>query len=397
MGAEEARDADQLIQSALRLLHHHLDVEVVAVSHLLDETAVYRYVHAAPGSVAIQPGTVERASTSYAHSLVDHRLPPFLRNAAQDPVATTLPATHALPIATHLAAPLTLSDGSPYGALSCFSRRVHHDLDAGVLGDVRSLATMLGPHLEAVETARRRHERRRAQLRVLTLTDDLELHLVFQPIVSLDDGEVVGMEALARFPRLHNDTPEVFADARRLQVGHDLELRAVAAALDELPRLPDDIYLAVNVGPTTAASDEFVELLRSTDTHRIVVEITEHEAVEDYRALTAALDTLGGLGVRLAIDDVGTGFSGLDQILRLAPEILKIDGALVHDVDTCPDKQAMIAALLNFAGRVGTTVVAEHVERSEELATLRALGVAYGQGYLFGRPSSLAGPPPVGR
>jgi EAL domain-containing protein (putative c-di-GMP-specific phosphodiesterase class I) len=393
----EAKDADQLIHSALHLLQQHLGVEVVAVTHLLDETAVYRYVHATPGPAPVQPGTVERAATSYARSLVDHRLPPFLRSAAKDPVGTTLPATHALPIATHLGAALTLADGSHYGALSCFSPRVHDGLDADDLDVVRSVATLLGPHLEVIEAARRRHERRRTQLRVLTLTDTLELHLVFQPIVSLDDGEVVGMEALARFPTLHNDTPEVFADARRLQVGQELELRAVAAALDELPRLPEDIYLAVNVGPGTAASSELVDLLLTTDAHRIVVEITEHEAVEDYGALTAALDTLGALGVRLAIDDVGTGFSGLDQILRLSPDTLKIDGALVHDVNSSPDKQAMVAALLNFARRVGTTVVAEHVETVAELETLRSLGVAYGQGYLFGRPSPLAAPPPISR
>jgi EAL domain-containing protein (putative c-di-GMP-specific phosphodiesterase class I) len=389
MATEEAKDADHLIHSALRLLQRHLRVDVVAVTHLLDETAVYRYVHAAPGPAPVKPGTVERASTSYALGVVERRLPPFLRSAARDPVGARLPATHALPIATHLGAPLTLADGRHYGALSCFSPHVHHGLDAADLDVVRSVATMLAPHLDVVEAARRRHERRRSQLRVLTLTDALELHLEFQPIVSLHDGEVVGMEALARFPTLKNATTEVFADARRLQIGHDLELRAVAAALDELPRLPAGTYLAINVGPATAASAEFVDLLRTTDTHRIVVEITEHEAVEDYEALTAALDTLGALGVRLAIDDVGTGFSGLDQILRLSPDTLKIDGALVHDVDASPDKQAMIAALLNFARRVGTTVVAEHVETAEELATLRALGVAYGQGYLFGRPTRL--------
>lgn len=384
VGATE--DSERLIQGALQLLQQHLRVDVVTIAHVLEERCVYRYVHAT-AAAPVKPDDVERATTSFAHSLLRHRLPPFLRDAGRDPVGATLPAARDFRIATHLGAALTLPGGHLYGALICFSHRVRHDLDATDLGVVSSLAALLGPQLATVEAARLRHERRRAQLRVLTLTDDLELHLVFQPIVALEDGETVGMEALARFPTLHNGTPEVFADARRLQVGRDLELRAAAAALDELPRLPDDLYLAVNVGPATAASPEFLDLLRATDPQRIVVEITEHEAVEDYDALTSALDRLGELGVRLAIDDVGTGFSGLDQILRLSPDTLKIDGALVHDVDTSPDKQAMIAALLNFARRVGTTVVAEHVETDAELATLRTLGVAYGQGYLFGRPA----------
>jgi EAL domain-containing protein (putative c-di-GMP-specific phosphodiesterase class I) len=172
-------------------------------------------------------------------------------------------------------------------------------------------------------------------------------------------------------------------------VGLELELRAVRAGLEALTQLPDDVYLAVNAGPATVTSTEFIDLIRATHATRVVVEITEHDAVEDYGLLTSAVDELTALGVRLAIDDVGAGISGLDHILRLSPHTLKIDGALIENIDASPAKQAMITALLSFAARVSSTLVAEHVETAAELDTLQALGVPYGQGYHLGRPGRL--------
>jgi EAL domain-containing protein (putative c-di-GMP-specific phosphodiesterase class I) len=384
----EHTGSDDLIEDALQLLRVHLGVDVVFVAQLVDDERVIRYVDSAPGPSTDADRRDVGCEAACRH-IVDGRLPQFQRDAAREAVVRALGATVEEPQGRRLTVPIVFSDGRHYGLLGCFGRDRDAAWDEDALEVARMLAAMVSSHVETSEAGRRRREQRRARLRTLTGAGSLELHLVFQPIVSLAEGRTVGVEALARFPALADEVPRVFADARHLGVGLDLELRAVSAGLQQLPRLRDDVYLALNVGPATVSSSKFLELMRGADPQRVVIEITEHDAVEDYRLLNAAIEELTTLGVRVAIDDVGTGYSGLDHILRLSPDTLKIDGALIEDIDTSPAKQAMISALLGFAASVGTTLIAEHIETAAELETLRSLGVQYGQGYHLGHPSHL--------
>lgn len=293
--------------------------------------------------------------------------------------------THRLPVGTHLSVPIRFSDGSVYGTLCCLSFEVDDTVGAGAVDTLRVLADVVAGYLEPLEAARRVDDERRRRLSGVAVGSDLVM--VFQPIVGLARwGEVAGVEALARFTSLGEGPSEVFADAWRLGSGVELETRAVRAALDALGGVSEPAYLAVNVAPATLMSAAFAAALESAPAHRIVVEVTEHAVVEDYAALLTGLKRLRRRGVRIAIDDVGTGFSGLDHILRLEPDIFKVDMALVRDVHAYPSKQAMIAALIAFAARVGTTVVAEGIETGEELEALRVLGVHSGQGYHLARP-----------
>jgi EAL domain-containing protein (putative c-di-GMP-specific phosphodiesterase class I) len=123
---------------------------------------------------------------------------------------------------------------------------------------------------------------------------------------------------------------------------------------------------------------------------RIVVEITEHEAVEDYAALVRSLDTLRGLGCRVAIDDAGAGFASLRHTLQLAPDIVKVDISLTRDIDSDRGRRALASALISFADEMGMTIVAEGIESQAELDTLRELGVIYGQGYFLAEPAPLS-------
>ena len=120
-----------------------------------------------------------------------------------------------------------------------------------------------------------------------------------------------------------------------------------------------------------------------------MVEVTEHAPVADYDALADALRGVRKRGVRLAVDDAGSGFASLRHILRLSPDIIKLDRALTSDIDRDEAREALAAALIVFADRIGSTVVAEGIEREPELLTLRSLGVPYGQGYYLARPEPL--------
>ena len=120
----------------------------------------------------------------------------------------------------------------------------------------------------------------------------------------------------------------------------------------------------------------------------VVLELSEQEAVSDYDALRAAMHAAGD-GVRLSIDDAGSGFASLRHILKLEPEFIKLDRSWIHGVDTDPARQAMIAGLRHFADQTGATLVAEGIERDEERDCLVELRVDLGQGYLLGRPAAL--------
>jgi EAL domain-containing protein (putative c-di-GMP-specific phosphodiesterase class I)/CheY-like chemotaxis protein len=217
----------------------------------------------------------------------------------------------------------------------------------------------------------------------------LSIHL--QPICSLSDGVVVGVEALSRFV-LDPDMPpdRWFAAAHEAGCGVQLELLAAARALALLPTLPGSLYLAVNASPTTLASDGLNQLLRRSDANRVVVELTENASIDDYGAFGSSLDRIRAHGVRIAIDDAGAGFASLRHILRLAPDLIKLDRTLIAGIETDRPTQALAAGLISFANQCETSLVAEGIETEGQLTALTALGVSHGQGYFLSRPQPAA-------
>jgi EAL domain-containing protein (putative c-di-GMP-specific phosphodiesterase class I) len=262
---------------------------------------------------------------------------------------------------------------------------------------MRDLQEELGRGLEAErERARREEEiagldrRRRAQARdrIARLADGRGLDVALQPIFALDTGGVVGAEALARFTGDDGErlpTEETFVDAHALGLGVELELAVVELALSRQDLLPDDLYLACNVSPAVLTRPELAEKLAPHD-RPLVVELTEHQPVEDYAELDAALGRLRDHGVRVAVDDVGSGFASFRHVTRVRPEILKLDRTLVCGIDEDPVRQSLASAIVAFARDVGATVVSEGIESENELACLVDLAVGCGQGFFLGRP-----------
>lgn len=234
-----------------------------------------------------------------------------------------------------------------------------------------------------------REMHRRATHRLL---QDEDLTIAFQPIVDLESGCVVGVEALSRFPTRPDVTPDVvFSEAWNADLGLELELLAVRRALEESRLLDPSIYVTVNVSPVVLANPAFVDALKASgvDLRRVVVEVTEHASVTDYTTLERPRQRLRDLGVRLAIDDAGAGYSSLRHIVTLSPDIIKIDRALVADLDKDRARRALVMAVVVYAVEIGPTlVVAEGVETEAELDALRSLAVDAAQGYLTGRPTT---------
>jgi EAL domain-containing protein (putative c-di-GMP-specific phosphodiesterase class I) len=201
-----------------------------------------------------------------------------------------------------------------------------------------------------------------------------------QPIVDIQTGLTVGREALSRFPDM--SPVEAFAQARVTGDTGRLERAAIAAALS-VDRGTG--WLSLNVSLSTILDSSLDDLLPA-DLSNIVFEITEYESLLDSDSASQRVRQLRDRGARMAIDDLGMGFSSLDRLLWLEPEIIKLDISIVRDINLKPGHAAMIRSMVDFAIATGAQLCAEGVETAEERRVLSAAGVHLAQGYLFGRP-----------
>ena len=232
---------------------------------------------------------------------------------------------------------------------------------------------------------RARHELARSRTRIEAIIAAGAFHPVFQPLVDLATRRPIGYEALTRFD---DGTPPdlVFADARRCGLGRGLESVTLRAAVAASEGLPVGHFLSLNVSPALILAGDELRAILAARTRPIVLEITEHESIDDYGALRSAFAALGS-GLRLAVDDAGAGVANFTHLVELRPQFVKIDVGLVRGVNADLTRQALIVALLHFAGATDCHVVAEGIETEAERAVLKKLDVPFGQGYLFGRPA----------
>jgi EAL domain-containing protein (putative c-di-GMP-specific phosphodiesterase class I)/DNA-binding NarL/FixJ family response regulator len=213
--------------------------------------------------------------------------------------------------------------------------------------------------------------------------------VVFQPIIDCHRDIAVAAEALTRFPERGRTTPQWLADAESVGLLVPLELALAASALLELPNLDPSVAMAINVSPTTVVSGRLHEVLTGVPVDRVILEITEHAPVDDYKSVRTALSRWREKGLRIAVDDAGGGYSSFAHILELSPELIKLDTSLIRDLHTSPHRQALVRAVISFAEEMHVHVVAEGVEAEAELIELRRLGAHFAQGFHLGRPRGL--------
>lgn len=376
-------DDDAMVLEALsEVVQADPDLELVAVAENTEQAIELAGVHrpdVAIVDIRMPGGGGVRVAKELRATVPETRV---LAHSAHSDHATVVQMLE------HGAVGYLLKGTSPAGIRLAVRRAAdgHETLSPEVLGLlVRDLASHLhGEEFVAAET-----EERAARIGRAIAGEGW--HLVYQPIVELGSRAVAGLEALARFTMPPERPPDAwFKEAAEVGLGVELELVAVDTAVRALRRIPVDAYLSLNVSHHTALSPELVRTLEGHSTERIVVEITEHESVNDYEGLGAALDLLRRLGIRVAIDDAGAGFASLRHILNIRPDVIKLDVDLTHGIDRDPGRRALAAALISFGEQMDIAIVAEGIETLEELETLRGLGARYGQGYYLGRPAPLA-------
>ena len=236
---------------------------------------------------------------------------------------------------------------------------------------------------------------------LLAIIREKKITPVFQPIVSLADGEPLGYEALARGPAgspLHMPT-DLFEAAARCKLLPALEHVCREVAIQQARMLAPGQQLFLNVTPEVINDPEFrngrtkqVVLHHGLIPEQVAFEITERTAISDFGNFTRALHHYRRQGYCIAVDDAGAGYSSLQAIAELYPDFIKLDMSIVRDIHNNPFKIAILEALVNLAAAMNSKIIAEGVETEDELTTVMKLGVGYAQGYLLARPANPAAP-----
>ena len=377
-----------MLCEALHAVRNHLGMEVAFVAEFSEGARIFRHVDGRTEHLTLCVGDSGPLEESYCQRVVDGRLPELINDATQLAEALLLPVTAELPVGAHLSVPIRFSDGALYGTFCCFSTRPDSSLNERDLNTLRLFAAFAGRLLES--QAKRLDAREAKRNRVAAVLANRAYGVVYQPIVHLVENRIVGHEALARFSAEPQRTPDKwFDEAGQVGLQQELEVALIEAALKGMDRLPPDSYLSLNVSPDTILAGALDNVLAHQPMVRLMLEVTEHACVQDYALLAEALEPLRSKGLRLAVDDAGAGYASFRHILKLKPDVIKLDSSLIRNIDSDTGSRALAAALIRFAEETGCKVVAEGVETREELAMLRRLEVNKAQGYLLGRPMPL--------
>jgi EAL domain-containing protein (putative c-di-GMP-specific phosphodiesterase class I) len=253
---------------------------------------------------------------------------------------------------------------------------------------------------EALEVARhlREADRLLAREKLLDIILRERVLTAFQPIMRLGpDRTVLGFEALSRGPKGTGleRADDLFGSATEHQLLVELDRLCRRRALLSSGRIPTNAKIFVNTLPATIRDPQFrgrslIEFLDKAQVSpdRIVIEITEKLVIENYNLFREAMAYFTDLGMSFAVDDVGSGYSGLESIARLKPTFLKIDIALIRDVHVSRVNRAICEAIIALGHGIGAAVIGEGIQAEEEATALLEMGVDWGQGFHLGRPDT---------
>jgi EAL domain-containing protein (putative c-di-GMP-specific phosphodiesterase class I)/DNA-binding response OmpR family regulator len=248
---------------------------------------------------------------------------------------------------------------------------------------------------EAKDNAERRETRyyNAMRERVSRVVQEGALTTVFQPVINLQTGAIVGFEALSRGPKnTELENPEVlFELARDFDLVWDLEALCIENVAPNLMEVCSRGFLFFNL------ESHFIQQIQHRGTEvfepffkwnkQIVIEVTERSAIRDYRTFRRTLSDLKKVGFRIAIDDCGSGYATLEAIAELQPDYLKVGHSLFHGVDVDPIRRRLVELVARCAETIGARTIAEAIETEEQLTVCRDLGIHEGQGYLLARPA----------
>lgn len=293
--------------------------------------------------------------------------------------------------------PITLSDGRLFGVLGLLYP-VDASFDAEeAASEMVGFSLSLGVGLDLL------HDHEMSEQRVRGMVRDVirrqQFRPVFQPVHDIETSQTLYCEGLTRMdPDVRVNVMQLLGAAHSVGIGPELELAYARRIIEEHKRSDDALLgtcnagagVAVNLSEETLFSEAFDQFLTHEAEPGLIIELTEHDPVQDYTQLAGVVARLREAGVQLAVDDAGSGYTSLRHILDLKPDIIKIDQRLSARVDSDPEAMALMRSLQGYCNETGTVLVVEGIERADQLSALRQLGVRFVQGFHVGAPRTLA-------
>lgn len=378
-----------VISSLIRSVRSRLRMEVGFISEFSDDQRIFRFVDCGRDADIVAQNSCGPLEDSFCEMIADGRLSQLVPDTRSSGEMDMVPEFASIPVASHVSVPVELSDGSTYGTFCVFSRYSMPSLNNRSLTMVRVFADVIASLIEDSRSSQSQAQARREY--IMQLLNEDKLMLYAQPVYSLASDQIEGYELLSRVSDDIELSPaEIFLDAERLGLSSLIGMRVLDKAREALAALPAHHYVAINVTPSFLMDVDMTTWFEPADRDRIVLEITEHDAISDYIGLQERLAPLRKAGMRLAIDDAGAGYASFRHILKLGPDVVKLDMSLIRDIDCLPEKQALVAALYSFALNQGYRLIAEGVETEPELKLLKQLSISCGQGFLLSRPQPIS-------
>lgn len=229
------------------------------------------------------------------------------------------------------------------------------------------------------------------------IIEEKKFTTLFQPILSLQEGEVIGYEALTRGPEgsIFYSPEALFEEAKKANLLWELEMVTRINAIKIFNSFKSNKCLFLNVDSEIIKDEHFIKGITKDilqfygiSFSNLIFEITEKTAIKDYKSFKNVIDNYKGQGYKIAIDDVGAGYSGLTAITEIKPYYVKIDKSLIKNIDKDNFKRAIVKALVEFANNTNIKLIAEGIETIDELYTVIEIGIPFGQGFFLAKPST---------
>jgi EAL domain-containing protein (putative c-di-GMP-specific phosphodiesterase class I) len=376
--------AREEIGDMIEALRARLDMDVAFVSRQIGTThRIFTHV-AARGVAPLRTGDYNPNENSLCWLVIEGKLPERVTDTSLYDVAACLPITEAINVRAHFSVPLRRRDGRVHGSLCCFSYRPRPDVGEREMQIIRSLAAIVSDQIEGRIELEERGEDAGREIENLIWEDDLMI--IHQPIYDLTDWHLVGYECLMRQKANPDRSPlELLERARTAGKVLELELHAARKALATLDPAFPERFVAINVSPATLASAALAQLIPEGLESRLVIELNHQETATRHAELKAAIAALKERAW-VAVSSEGAGLAGLQALVDLGPDIVKIDGDFLGGLAADPARRALVKALVQFAGETEVTLIAQGVETREDLQVLRDLGVRFAQGNILGKP-----------
>ncbi len=385
----DTHSVENNLNKILAIIRSHLGMDVAFISQFTNGERVFKLVDAKNVDSAVKVGGSDPLGETYCKRITDNELDNIIHNTSENSITKNLDVTEKLAIGSYMGVPIWLSNGSLYGTFCCFKNEADDTLNERDLSFLKVIADIASGLIEKKILLESEYQEITKKIQTVLDTNSIEIH--YQPIYSLHTKRIAGFESLSRFISEPYRPPNIwFDEASQVGLGESLEIMAIKKAIKNMNKFDNDTYISVNASPEYILNGSLATALDDVDANRIVLEVTEHARVDDYSLFRQSLNTLRERGIRLAIDDAGAGYSSFQHILRLEPDIIKLDMSLIQNIHQEQRKYLLAKALCAFSKAIECTVIAEGVETTEELDVLKELGVDKVQGYLLGRPMSIS-------